>query len=111
MRIVLADLKAKNGLSRKTGLYRAGLRGVCFGVESHSPDTLPKVARGPIPPRHQLAVVDHCRQRGIMTAAQYLLGFVQHDWASIAEMIAYSISLGSTFAQFKLLTPYPGTPL
>ena len=30
---------------------------------------------------------------------------------SIAHTIDYAIQLGSTFAQFKILTPYPGTPL
>ena len=31
--------------------------------------------------------------------------------SSIDATIEYSIALGSTVAQFKLLTPYPGTPL
>jgi radical SAM superfamily enzyme YgiQ (UPF0313 family) len=29
----------------------------------------------------------------------------------VAATIDYSIALGSTAAQFKLLTPYPGTPM
>ena len=41
----------------------------------------------------------------------YVLGFNTDTWDSIAATIEYSISLGSTLAQFKLLTPYPGTPL
>ena len=80
-------------------------------MESFSADTLRKVARRPIPPPHQGAMVQHCRRRGIATAAQYVLGFVQDDWSSVAATIDYAIELGSTFAQFKLLTPYPGTPL
>ena len=46
-----------------------------------------------------------------MTAAFYVLGFLQDDWNSIAATIDYSIDLDSTFAQFKILTPYPGTPM
>lgn len=92
-------------------LHAAGLRTICFGVESHSPETLRKVARRPIPPRHQSAIVDHCHRSGIVTAAQYVLGFLQDDWSSTAATIAYAVELGSTFAQFKLLTPYPGTAL
>jgi radical SAM superfamily enzyme YgiQ (UPF0313 family) len=92
-------------------LHAAGLRTICFGVESYSPETLRKVARRPIPPRHQSAIVDHCRVRGIVTAAQYVLGFLQDDWSSIAQTIAYAVALDSTFAQFKVLTPYPGTAL
>ena len=92
-------------------LHAAGLRAICFGVESVSADTLRKVARRPIPQPQQTAIVQHCRRRGIATAAQYVLGFVQDDWSSIAATIDYAIELGSTFAQFKLLTPYPGTAL
>ena len=40
-----------------------------------------------------------------------MLGFLQDTWTSIAATIDYAIDLGSTFAQFKILTPYPGTPM
>ena len=46
-----------------------------------------------------------------MTAAFYVLGFLQDDWSSMAATIDYATDLGSTFAQFKILTPYPGTPM
>jgi hypothetical protein len=52
-----------------------------------------------------------CRRLGVVTAAFYVFGFLQDDWASIAATIEYAINLGSTAAQFKLLTPYPGTPM
>ena len=52
-----------------------------------------------------------CRRLGIVTAAFYVLGFLQDDWSSVAATIDYAIALGSTAAQFKLLTPYPGTPM
>jgi radical SAM superfamily enzyme YgiQ (UPF0313 family) len=40
-----------------------------------------------------------------------VLGFNDDTRESIDATIAYSIELGSTLAQFKMLTPYPGTPL
>jgi anaerobic magnesium-protoporphyrin IX monomethyl ester cyclase len=92
-------------------LHRAGLRAISFGVESLSPRTLKQAGRRPIPQEQQRTVIDHCRQLGVATAAFYVLGFPQDDWSSIAATIAYAIDLGSTAAQFKLLTPYPGTPL
>jgi len=92
-------------------MYRAGLRAISFGVESLSPETLKRAGRRPIPEAQQRKVIDHCRQMGIATAAFYVFGFPQDDWSSIAATIAYAIDLGSTAAQFKLLTPYPGTPL
>ena len=92
-------------------LYGAGFRAMSFGVESLSPATLRKSGRRPIPETHQRQIIDHCRKRGIVTAAFYVLGFLQDDWNSIAATIDYATDLGSTFAQFKILTPYPGTPM
>jgi anaerobic magnesium-protoporphyrin IX monomethyl ester cyclase len=92
-------------------LYDAGFRTMSFGVESLDPTTLKKSGRRPIPQAHQRQIIDHCRRKGIVTAAFYVLGFVQDDWNSISATIDYSTELGSTFAQFKMLTPYPGTPM
>jgi radical SAM superfamily enzyme YgiQ (UPF0313 family) len=94
-----------------TVMQRAGLRAMSFGVESLSPATLKKAGRRPIPEAHQRAVVGHCRRLGIVTAAFFVFGFLEDDWDSIGATIDYAIQLGSTVAQFKILTPYPGTPL
>jgi radical SAM superfamily enzyme YgiQ (UPF0313 family) len=92
-------------------LHAAGLRAMSFGVESVSPDILRKVGRRPTPEAQQRLIINHCRELGIATAAFYVLGFPHDDWSSIAATIDYAIDLGSAAAQFKLLTPYPGTPL
>jgi anaerobic magnesium-protoporphyrin IX monomethyl ester cyclase len=92
-------------------LYAAGFRAMSFGVESLDPATLKKSGRRPIPQAHQRDIMAHCRSLGIVTAAFYVLGFLQDDWNSIAATIDYATDMGSTFAQFKMLTPYPGTPM
>lgn len=92
-------------------LYSAGFRAMSFGVESLDPATLKKSGRRPIPESHQRQVLEHCQKLGIVNAAFYVLGFLQDDWNSIAATIDYATDLGSTFAQFKILTPYPGTPM
>jgi radical SAM superfamily enzyme YgiQ (UPF0313 family) len=92
-------------------MHAAGLRTITFGVESLSPETLRKVGRRPIPEAQQRGVIARCQRLGIGTVGFYVLGFNTDTWDSIAATIEYAISLGSTMAQFKLLTPYPGTPL
>jgi radical SAM superfamily enzyme YgiQ (UPF0313 family) len=92
-------------------LYEAGFRAMSFGIESLDAATLKKSGRRPIPKAHQREILDHCRKKGIVTAAFYVLGFLQDDWNSIAATIDYATELGSTYAQFKILTPYPGTPM
>ena len=92
-------------------MHAAGLRAMSFGVESVAPSTLRKVGRRPIPEPHQREVLQRCRELGIVTAAFYVIGFAEDTWESIGATIDYAIDLGSTVAQFKILTPYPGTPL
>jgi radical SAM superfamily enzyme YgiQ (UPF0313 family) len=92
-------------------MHAAGFRAMSFGVESLDPATLKKSGRRPIPQSHQREIIEHCRRKGIVTAAFYVLGFLQDDWNSIAATIDYATDIGSTFAQFKILTPYPGTPM
>jgi radical SAM superfamily enzyme YgiQ (UPF0313 family) len=92
-------------------LHGAGFRAMSFGVESLDPATLKKSGRRPIPQSHQREIIERCRKLGIVTAAFYVLGFLQDDWNSVAATIDYATDLGSTFAQFKMLTPYPGTPM
>jgi len=94
-----------------TLLGRAGLNTLTFGVESMDPATLKRVGRRPIPPDHQRAIIDFCRGKGIRTEGFYVLGFLTDTIESIRATIDYSIELGSTLALFKILTPYPGTPL
>jgi radical SAM superfamily enzyme YgiQ (UPF0313 family) len=89
----------------------AGLETIQFGVESVSPETLRRVGRRPIPEAHQREVIDVCDRLGVRTVGFYVLGFETDTWESIAATIEYSISLGQTLAQYKMLTPYPGTPL
>ncbi len=92
-------------------MHRAGLRAMSFGIEAVSPAILKKAGRRPIPEMHQRRILAAARRLGIVTAAFYVLGFKEDTRESIEETIAYAVELGSTVAQFKILTPYPGTPL
>jgi anaerobic magnesium-protoporphyrin IX monomethyl ester cyclase len=92
-------------------MHAAGLRAISFGVESVSSDLLRRVGRRPTPEAHQRLIIEHCRSKRIATAAFFVLGFLEDDWSSIGATIEYATDLGPTVAQFKLLTPYPGTPL
>ncbi len=92
-------------------MRRAGLRVINFGVESVSPEVLRRVGRRPIPADHQRDILDYCRQLGVVTVAFFVLGFPTDDWQSVVATIDFSVDLSPTLAQFKLLTPYPGTPL
>jgi anaerobic magnesium-protoporphyrin IX monomethyl ester cyclase len=92
-------------------LHAAGLREIGFGVESVEPETLKRVARRFIPHEHMKRMVALCWKLGISTTAFYVFGFLQDTEESIEATIRFACELGTTRANFKLLTPYPGTPL
>jgi radical SAM superfamily enzyme YgiQ (UPF0313 family) len=92
-------------------LRRAGLSTITFGVESVDPATLKRVGRRPIPPEHQKEIVTYCRNNGIATEGFFVIGFLTDTIESIRATIEYAADLSPTFALFKVLTPFPGTPL
>jgi anaerobic magnesium-protoporphyrin IX monomethyl ester cyclase len=91
-------------------LHAAGLREISFGVESPDPLVLKRVARRYIPHEHMRRLVGLCWELGIKTTAFYVIGFLQDTEESIEELIRFACDLDTTYASFKILTPYPGTP-
>ena len=91
-------------------LYASGLREISFGVESPDPVVLRKVARRFIPHEHMRNMINLCWKLGIATTAFYVLGFLQDTEESIEELIRFACELDATYSNFKILTPYPGTP-
>jgi radical SAM superfamily enzyme YgiQ (UPF0313 family) len=94
-----------------SSMHAAGLREIGFGVESIEPETLKRVARRFIPHEHMKRMVALCWKLGISTTGFYVFGFMQDTEESIEATIKFACELGTTRANFKLLTPYPGTPL
>jgi len=92
-------------------LHAAGLREIGFGVESVAPATLKSVARRFIPHEHMRRMVALCWKLGISTTAFYVFGFLQDTEESLEATIRFACELDTTRANFKVLTPYPGTPL
>ena len=91
-------------------MHASGLREISFGVESPDPVILKKVARRFIPHEHMRNMIKLCWELNISTIAFYVMGFMQDTEESIEELIRFAIELDSTYANFKILTPYPGTP-
>ena len=91
-------------------MHAAGLREISFGVESPDPTILRKVARRFIPHEHMRRIVTLCWDLGIVTTAFYVIGFLQESEEMIEDTIRFACDLDTTYANFKILTPYPGTP-
>ena len=91
-------------------MHASGLRAINFGVESPDPLVLKRVARRHIPHEHMRRMIKECWQLGMATTAFYVIGFLQDTEESIEDLIRFAVELDSTYANFKILTPYPGTP-
>ena len=88
----------------------AGLTSVTVGIETPSDPTLKNYRRQPIDRDRQQAFIANCRELGIRTVAGFMIGFPKDTEQSIRQVRDYAIALGPTFANFNVVTPYPGTP-
>ena len=79
------------------------------GIETPSDATLQNYRRQTIDKDRQQAFIATCRELGIRTVAGFMIGFPEDTEQSIRRVRDYAIALGPTFANFNVVTPYPGT--
>jgi radical SAM superfamily enzyme YgiQ (UPF0313 family) len=87
----------------------SGLKGINVGIESPNEDILKNIKRKSSKKSHQEDLIDYSENLGVKIGAFYILGTEFDDKKTIAETINYSKRLNTSFAQFTLSTPYPGT--
>ena len=90
-------------------LRDAGLTAITVGIESPSEETLKKYSRQPIKDDRQREFVAKCREMGIRTVAGFMVGFPEDTSESIMKVMDYARKVNPTFANFNIVTPYPGT--
>jgi radical SAM superfamily enzyme YgiQ (UPF0313 family) len=90
-------------------LRAVGLSSITFGVETSDESILREHGRAPIADDRQRQFIDGCRQLGIRTVAGFMIGFPEDTTDSILGVLDYARRLNPTFANFNVVTPYPGT--
>lgn len=90
-------------------LKRVGLTSVTVGIETPDDATLRQHRRAPVEQDRQREFIATCRSLGIRTVAGFLIGFPEDTEDSIRRVWEYAIAIGPTFANFNVVTPYPGT--
>ncbi len=91
-------------------LYDNGCEALYFGVESASQETINKIGKR-IRLEQAVKVFKWVREIGGFAMGSFILGF---PWETINDMkktVEFAIKLKPNYAQFTVLTPYPGTPL
>ncbi len=91
-------------------LKRVGLTSVTVGIETPDEATLQRYRRAPIEDDRQGEFLHTCRRLGIRSVAGFMIGFPGDTDRSIRNVLDYALELNPTFANFNVVTPYPGTP-
>lgn len=91
-------------------LYRNGCVALYFGVESANQETLNRIGKR-IAVDQIVKVFRWVKEVKGFAVGSFILGF---PWETIEDMkktIDFALKLDPDYAQFTILTPYPGTPL
>ena len=91
-------------------LRRVGLTSVTVGLETPNAETLRRYRRAGISDDRQAEFIATCRRLGIRTVAGFMIGFPEDTDESIRGVLDYALRVNPTFANFNIVTPYPGTP-
>ena len=94
-----------------TLLKEAGVKIVYVGIESSDKETLDDAKRYSINNDLQIERVKFLEKIGIKVKAMYILGLPKDSIKTFKETVKYAISINSSFSQFSVFTPYPGTPI
>ncbi|MEM8678832.1 MAG: radical SAM protein [Planctomycetota bacterium] len=90
-------------------LKDAGLTSITVGIETPDEGTLKRYKRAPVKDDRQRSFVARCRQLGIRTVAGFMIGFPEDTADSIYYVLDYARRVNPTYANFNVVTPYPGT--
>jgi len=91
-------------------LYNNGCNALYFGVESGSQLTIDRIGKK-ITLKQAENVFKWVKELKGFASGAFILGF---PWETIDDMkktVEFAIKLDPSYAQFTVLTPYPGTPL
>ena len=90
-------------------MKKAGCQAITIGVESRTKEVLKASKRQDVKEEHLREVVHYAEKIGISIMAGYILGQMEDTEDTLDATIKYAIELGTSYAQFVIATPYPGT--
>ncbi len=91
-------------------LYENGCTVIYFGVESASQETLDRVGKR-TRLEQAVRVFTWRKELGGGAVGSFILGFPWETLEDMRRTVELAVKLDPDYAQFTVLTPYPGTPL
>jgi len=93
-----------------SNLKSAGLRSIYYGIESGSQRVL-DLMKKKITLKQSEDAVKIAKDLGIEVMASFMFGYPGEAPAEMDKTIDFSIKLDPDYAQYSILTPFPGTPI
>lgn len=109
---ICVETHLKNINEQTTSLFKsAGIKLVYVGIESGDEQVLLNSKRATIEFNNQIKKVKNMENKGIKVKCMYILAQPTDNEFTSKKTIMYSKKIPSTYAQFSVFTPYPGTPV
>jgi len=89
---------------------KAGVKLIYVGIESSNEDVRKDSKRTSESNDEQIKKVHLLEKLGIKVKAMYIIGLPTDTLESFLNTLNYARKINSTYAQFSVFTPYPGTP-
>jgi radical SAM superfamily enzyme YgiQ (UPF0313 family) len=90
---------------------RCGIKLVYVGIESADEEVKESANRWSDENDVQIEKINYLEKIGIKVKTMYIIGFPEETEEKFLKTVDYAIKLNSSYAQFSVFTPYPGTPV
>ena len=91
-------------------LYHAGVKLIYVGIETSDEEVKKNAHRSSENNELQIQKVRFLQKIGIDVKAMYIIGLPTDNEQTFLKTLDFSKKISSTYAQFSVFTPYPGTP-
>jgi anaerobic magnesium-protoporphyrin IX monomethyl ester cyclase len=92
-------------------LYQAGVKLIYVGIETSDEEVKKNAHRSSENNNLQLQKISYLQKIGIDIKAMYIIGLPSDNEQTFLQTLDFSKKISSTYAQFSVFTPYPGTPV
>ena len=92
-------------------LYQAGVKLIYVGIETSDEQVKKDAHRSSEVNELQIKKVKFLEEKGIRIKAMYIIGLPEDTLETYMNTLEFSKTISSTYAQFSVFTPYPGTPV
>lgn len=92
-------------------LKKIGVKLIYVGIESADEDVKKDANRTSETNENQIEKVKYLEKKGIKVKSMYIIGMPAETEETFKNTVEYAKKIKSSYAQFSVFTPYPGTPV